>query len=359
MQRRYYFRNPYKGGYNYDYLKKVFDSCSRPSRQEIENYKENPANKVSNTQYAAFDDKTFGIADIYPKDIPHYYELLKLIYRYEKEEQKHVHKGNLFYFLLEEHLKMNQIEEGLLFINKAFMEDDFKHKDTTIKFPDSPAYKFIVLNAANPNQALFTIVKEIVDFMENAFMNDLGYSYNQFWSEFLNEASNKPDIEEAHKWLDQVIFFNSFIVRLKNIYRMPPEIFDSVFGEIMLSTIIGDLCLLTESFCKVKLRINGNISEIYYNSNDPNTGVKKLYNWTGKSVTSSDFQGNSLEGTLINIFSNQYNSTDSIQNSFYLTWGLRNNFHHNIESMAIIKENFREIIKKQLEFFFDFAIRLI
>ena len=342
-----------KGGYNYEFLKRVFNSCIRPSKKEIEDYKENPENKVSVTEYAAYDDKMFGITDIYPTEIQPYYNLLDLIYRYEKDEKKHVHKGTIFYFLLEEHLKRNQVEEGLLFINKAFIEDDLKHKDTTAKFPDSPAYKFIVLNSTNPKQALLTIVKDIVNFMDTEFMNRLGYRYEDFWNSFLKESSNKPSVREAHTWLDHVIFFNSFIVRLKKIYDTPSEIFDSIFGEIIYSNIIGDLCLLIESFCKTKLSITGTFKIIYAKLWDHG---QKIYNWTGGFINNSDFKGASLENTLNLIFGNNYQSTDPLENSFYLSWGLRNNFHHNIESMSIIKDNFKEIIKKQMEFFFDYTI---
>ena len=338
---------------DYNTLSKVLNACSRPNINEIEDYNRDPTKKISDTQYKFFDDKTFGL---YPKDITTYENLTRLILRYEEQEKKHVHKGTIFYFLGEQYLMSDYIEKGLLYINKAFKEDDMNHKDATIKFPDSPAYKFIILNMEDPNQALRYIVEHIGNFLKNNFLD--GYSYTDFFDRFLNAASTKTSLEEAHTWLDHVIFFNSFIVQLKKVYRMPPEIFDSIFGEIMLSNIIGNLCLLIESFCKVKLGINGTFNKIY---SDPEAGVTNLYNWTGASVTASDFQGNHLKGTLSKIFSNHYkstdsHSTDSLQNSFYLSWGLRNNFHHNIESMAIIKDNFREIIKKQLDFFFDFAI---
>lgn len=113
--------------------------------------------------------------------------------------------------------------------------------------------------------------------------------------------------------------------------------------------------MLIESFCKLKLGISGTISQIY---DDKSKGIKKLYRWKGGYINSTDFEDVNLGNTLKYIFNNSYNkSNDALQNSFYLTWGLRNNFHHNIESIQIIRENFKIIIGKQMEFFINFVIK--
>ncbi len=124
-----------------------------------------------------------------------------------------------------------------------------------------------------------------------------------------------------------------------------------------LSSIIGDFCLLIESICKLKLNLKGAINKIYLDKKNPNKGLNSLYKWSGKYITNSDFDDLKLESTLKSVFSNSYKgSTDSLENSFYLTWGLRNNFHHNINSIKIVSKYFKQIIKKQMEFFLDFSI---
>lgn len=335
---------------DYISLKVVLDTCPRPFKSEISRYKEDPKNKVSDISYADFDDRTFGLVSLFPKNIDSYENLLKRIYRYEQEEEKHVHKGTIYYFLAEEYFKKDDIEKGLLFTHKAFIEDDLKHLDARNYFPNTPAYKFIILNIQEKEQSSYYIVKRIVNFLEETFFRDMEHLYDAFFNGFLNKAS----ITENHKWLDQVIFFNSFAVKLDKIYRTPEEVFDSMLGEIMLSSITGDFCLLIESFCKVKLNLDGVINTLYTNRRN---GIRNLYGWQGNSINRSDFEGSELAVTLKTIFNNNYASGDSLQNSFFLTWGLRNNFHHNIESMAIIRSNFKEIIKKQMEFFVDFAIK--
>lgn len=343
-----------KGGYDYDSLKKVFNTCYRPTEDQITAYKKNPKNKVKDIEYFHFDDRTFGLVDIYPLTIENYISLLNLIFKYEVEEKKHVHKGTIFYFLLKEFFKQKRIDDGLLFVNKAFIEDDLNHLDKKTIFPNSPAYKFIVLDRDNPEQALLRIVEEASYFIEENFLKKFGYNYDDFWEKFLDEASKKSNIEEAHKWFDHVNFFNSYIIRLKRTYDLSYiswDIYDSVFGELIYSNFIGELCLLIESFSKVKL----NLASVTINRIYP--VLKRIYGWTSDYYNGNDFKGNNLESTLVNILSDNYHGCkDPILNSFYLTWGLRNNFHHNIESLSIIKKYFKPIIKKQLMFFFDFVI---
>ena len=65
------------------------------------------------------------------------------------------------------------------------------------------------------------------------------------YEDFLNEASKKSNIEEAHKWFDHVNFFNSYIIRLKRTYDLSDmswDIYDSIFGELIYSNFIGELC---------------------------------------------------------------------------------------------------------------------
>ena len=335
---------------DYTALKKILDSYSHPGIEEVKEYNKNPTNKITDSHYFHYDDKIMGL---YPKHITVYENLLNMISCYEKEKKKHVHKGLIFYFLGEHYLINDYTEKGLLFINKAFREDDMKHTDISQNFPDSPAYKFMILNIEDPNQALKYIVEKIGGFIKNNFLDDFGYSYGDFFNKFLNAASNVSPLERAHKWLDHVIFFNNIMFKLEKSYRMSEEILNSIFGEIILSSLIGDLCLQIESFCKNKLRINGMFGSIY---NTLKTTGQNIYNWSGGNIISSDFRNSALETTLNDIYRNSYQSNDALENSFYLSWGLRNNFHHNIESMSIIRKHFKKIIKKQLHFFFDFTI---
>jgi hemolysin activation/secretion protein len=119
--------------------------------------------------------------------------------------------------------------------------------------------------------------------------------------------------------------------------------------------MIGDLCLLIESLCKTKLGLQG--TKVQYGDIYKKLTEQKIYSgWSKKPINSSDFQGNALESTLKKIFKNDYQSKDSIENSYYLSWGLRNNFHHNIESMTFLRQQFKSIIQKQMHFFFDYTI---
>ncbi len=338
----------YSDRFNYDKFKNTLDTIPRPTEAEVNAYKSSPANKITNGQYHNYDDKIFGV---YKRDLPTYYQLLELTQRYETERNRHVHKGTLYYFFLEDFFNQGDYETGLLFLNKAFIEDDMKHTNTTLKFPDTPAYKYLVLDNVHTNQALHPIVDNIVHFLDGEYLTPNGYSYNAFWSSFLNHATIITSDAEAHKWFDQVIFFNGLTLKLiKN--QKYYEATDSIFGEIILSNTIGDLCLLIESFSKVKLNRPGIIMNGIYPL------IAHIYGWNQTpDYHSADFGPNHLETTIANILTDSYNGcSNPIQNSFYLTWGLRNTFHHNIESLAIIRKNYKEIIKKQMLFLLDYSI---
>jgi len=80
-----------------------------------------------------------------------------------------------------------------------------------------------------------------------------------------------------------------------------------------------------------------------------------IYPWSG-GLSNADFEESQLENTLTLVFNNTYRSNNPIQNSFLLTYGLRNKVLHNINSLNVIRRRFLEIIKKQMEFFIDFVI---
>ena len=64
-----------------------------------------------------------------------------------------------------------------------------------------------------------------------------------------------------------------------------------------------------------------------------------------------------INSTLSDIFANKYNKVkNNLANSFYLTWGLRNKVHHLVYSNSILEIEFKNIVKKQLEFLIDFLI---
>ena len=60
-------------------LKKVFNSYPRPNLDVVNDYNNNPVNKITNTEYKYYDDKIIGII---PMNIPNWENLLNLIIKY-------------------------------------------------------------------------------------------------------------------------------------------------------------------------------------------------------------------------------------------------------------------------------------
>jgi len=352
---------------DYEMLKNLFNTCQRPAIQEITNYNINPLNKVSDISYADYDDCSLGI--ILSKigaSIESYEILLSHIDRYELEENKHIHKGTIYYFLGGQYIsKKEDVEKGLLYIHKAFIEDDLKHYPSVYQIPYTPSYKFISLDTNNTKQALLAIVRRIVNFIETNFINSYNtklnknISYKDIFDKFLNKALATGD----HRHLDHVVYFNLLINKLEKIYKMPKNIFNSLAGEILLADFIANICLLIESYGKYKINISDRTATI-------DKLHKKLIDdgfyatWCNSKINGKDFEEEKLENTLNNLFNNSYSPTntcitiiDELQSSFFLSWGLRNKVHHNINSIQILKDNFRTIVEKQMMFFIDFALK--
>jgi len=341
---------------NPDTLKYIFDIYKHPSEEDVNDYFKDLAKKVPiGIKNADIDDLTYLKCINFHPNLPFQEfftksgKFLKMVLNYEKHKKKHIHKGAIYYNLHIIYLQIGVNDLALLNIHKAFIEDDMKHYGNE-NFPRTYSYKFIVLDETCPN----SFVKIVKSFIENEFLKPK-YAFKDFYDNFLNKASNLS--KDEHKWFDHIVFFNNFLVKLERVYRLPKDIYNSILGELNLSSIIGDFCLLIESICKLKLKLKGAINKIYFDKKNPNIGLNFLCKWSANFISNSDFNDLKLEATLKSIFSNSYNgSSDSLENSFYLTWGLRNNFHHNINSIKIVSKYFKQIIKKQMEFFLDFSI---
>lgn len=86
--------------------------------------------------------------------------------------------------------------------------------------------------------------------------------------------------------------------------------------------------------------------------------------WEKGKLINADFEVHKLEKVLKDIFNNCYVNNsgktigDEVESSFFLSWGLRNKVHHSIESLEILQRYFKDIIRKQMMFFIDFASKI-
>ena len=336
-------------------FKDLLNSYPHPNLSEVENYLKNPKNKVviPKIDYGGLDDVISATINgfdrattpeqAYPKLIPY----LNAVLQYEEKEKKHTHKGAIYFNIGQYLLKKGQIENGLYFIHRGLIEDHMKHIGV-MHFPGVFSYQVIVFD----KKLNHPYVNDLIEFLTREILKSR-YTYDDFFDKFLNNPSKVAN--DNILWLDHIAFFHFFAFHLKKRYDLPEDLFNSVLGELTSSNLIGDLCLLIESICKLKFPSlkstrNPTFNDIY-------TEIKKKYSWTGPSVNGNDFEITKLKNTLTQIFSNSYQGVNNpFQNSFYLSWGLRNKIHHKIDSMHVIRENFKKIIYKQMEFFLDLVI---
>ena len=336
-------------------FKDLLNSYPHPSLSDVENYLINPKNKVivQNIDYGGLDDAICGIINglvekttpeqAYPKLIPY----LNAVLQFEEDEKKHTHKGAIYFNIGQYLLKKGQVESGLYFIHRGLVEDDMKHIGV-MHFPRVFSYQLIILD----KKLNHPYVNDLIQFISQEILRSK-YSYDDFYDNFLDEPSKVAS--NNFIWLDHVAFFHFFVFNLKKRYKLPEDLFNSVLGELTSSNLIGDLCLLIESLCKLKVPSLNSIRNATFK--DVYNKIKKKYSWSGPNVNGNDFEIKDLKNTLAKIFSNSYQGvTDPLQNSFYLSWGLRNKIHHKIDSMRVIRENFKKIINKQIEFFLDLVI---
>lgn len=338
---------------NYDSLKALFNIYPHPTFKDVEHFNNDHNNKVvlRSINYAGVDDRMCeiichlnrGFTEQVYKDLIAY---LNMIIQYEREEQKHTHKGGIFYNIGLFLFKKGRIEEALLFIHRGLKEDHMKHQGKD-NFPRVDSYKMITLDKTLNNP----VINTAIDFITNQFLGS--FTFNDFYSKFLDKPSSIKQNEL--KWLDHIAYFTKLIIRLHRYFSFYDDLLYSTLGELLISNILGEICLLIESTCKLKLinslPADATFGTIYYQELKPNNST-----WNA-SFNNNDFRESNLNNTLGKIFKNKYGgSKDPLENSFCLSYGLRNKVLHNINSLSILRENFKKVVKKQMEFFIDFVI---
>ncbi len=336
---------------DYDSFKVLFNTYLHPTFKDVEDFNNDHNNKVvlSGYDYAGVDDRMCEIIcdlnrgfkeEVY-RDLIGY---LNWITKYEQEEQKHTHKGGIFYNIGLFFFYRGRIEEALLFIHRGLREDYMKHlgKDN---FPRVDSYKIITLDNSLNNP----VINTAIDFIKNEILGS--FAFSDLYSKFLDKPSSIS--QDELKWLDHIAYFTKLIIQLQRYFSLTEDLIYSTLGELFISSIIGNICLLIESTCKLKINSlpnNAQFKHIYQELK------RNHYSWNA-NLHNDDFLEQNLANTLTDIFNNQYRgSTDSLENSFCLSYGLRNKVLHNINSLSILREKFKKIVKKQMEFFIEYAI---
>ena len=343
--------NTFLEPFNFDSFKALLDTYPHPTFKDVEDYNKNHKNKVvlSGINYAGVDDRLYEIIchlergfkeEVYNDS----FKYLSMITRYENEEKKHTHKGGVFYNIGLFLFNKGRIEEALLFIHRALKEDHMKHVGTG-NFPKVDSYKIITLDKTLNNP----VINTAIDFISKQFLGT--YTFDELYAKFLDIPSSIKQSEL--KWLDHIAYFTKLIIQLQRYFNITEDLYFSTLGELFISNILGEICLLIESTCKLKLRglpNNATFLNIYKNLKHNH------YKWNG-NISNKDFEETNLDNTLIDVFSNKYGgSNDPLENSFCLSYGLRNKVLHNINSLSILRKKFKQIVRRQFEFLIDFVI---
>ncbi len=338
---------------DYNSLKILLNTYPHPTFKDVENFNSDHNKKVvlSSINYAGVDDRLYeiicqlkrGFTEEVYKDS---FKYLNLIDKYENEEKKHTHKGAIFYNIGQFLFNQGRIEEALLFNHRGLKEDHMKHlgKDN---FPKVDSYKIVTLDNTLNNP----VINTAIEFITNNFLDS--HTFSDLYKKFLDLPSSV--IQDELMWLDHIAYFTKLIIKLQRYFSYYEDLLYSTLGELLVSNLLGEICLLIESTCKFKLKsslpADATFGTIYFNELRVNH-----YSWSA-NFSNDDFKEKNLDITLSDIFNNRYGgSIDPLENSFCLSYGLRNKVLHNINSLRIVRENFKEIVEKQMEFFIDFVI---
>jgi len=353
-------------------IKDILDAYPHPDMKQVEQYESNRSNKLNvGYDFGGVDDLTVSklknqvlrnhisqtsnipIVIITPNLIQNLTKIIISLFNIEHNNNYHLHKGVILhdtglYMLTSK--AIDPLEFGLLMINKAFVEDDMKHSGAG-RFPLGPAYNHLNLSGSNP------ITLEIKNFLIREFLgNDTEFQH--FYNRFLNLPTTISDDDLAFQWLEHIIFFNHVMMNLLRIWEQPKPLYHSYLGQILLGSMIGQLCLLIESICKLKLNITGEYGRIYaVLENGLYQNSWQVLTQTEKTQINNDFNQSNIQSTILDILKNRYFITDSIQCSFILAWKLRNNVMHTIHSHWFISREFQNIVKKIFAFLKDFIFK--
>jgi len=280
--------------------------------------------------------------------------VLGLVYEWEKNNKKRIHKGTPYYFYGVTNIIADDISSGFLLMHQAFREDRITTQEIEQKdFPDpkTPAYSFITLNYENINQYYQPKVIEIASFLSDKIKDYVSKrGSNLTLEDFKNKFLEK---KERTLIIDIVYYFIYSLFQLNKLFNMRNEVTENKFASMLEANIIFDLCLVLDKTIAYKNPDNESLylrDQIRFlcDKNNVNLVFNKIKNFGSNEVKISGFD-TALE-KLLN--SQSHNIKTLLEEDFAVSHICRNYGAHNLRNESLIYKRFKDIIQRILNSIF-------
>lgn len=272
-------------------------------------------------------------------------EVHKFIAKFEEKNFK-IHKGSLYYFWAVSLFVNDKIEEALLALHKAVLEDK-QNKPQTWK--SAPGYLFLTLNDQVPGPYF----KEYIDYAAGFIRDRLdgqGNEKGRYKNHYVTTRGGKLDYTTFRsKFLgnDQIddeikFYFVYAVLRLWYLRKLKKRgLGEQVFAPLIFSSYLGALLLVWENLFRV--RAGGKEEEL---GTFLPQFVKKLKLPTIDLGKENEYRKTNFRGWLVD------NLDKGIREDLIIGHGLRNHAAHTIASEELLWENDTKVLQSVMNCIF-------
>lgn len=269
--------------------------------------------------------------------------------RWEMTHPPHlVHKGSAFYWWGGTAFLRRDVRKGFLLIHAALEEDRRKHHRQD-EDPDTPALKFVTLDARTDTQYFRDLVQIGTNELEQrlaAYRASTGSSLQ--FADFQTNYARQFAIREI------VFIFTTAVLEAINLRDNFQQIgAGAEFGAQLAANCLFDLCQVVEESIRVK---SGNTGEFYHQA----IYLSKMYGWSRDGKHLGDLnkqQKQNFERTIRALLKNTATAdgrrpASSIERDLWLSYVVRNSTAHSLTSKLVLQEQFDTLYQSLLNTLF-------
>jgi hypothetical protein len=272
-------------------------------------------------------------------------EAIGIARRWEQQNQPRLlHKGTPFYFWGGTAVLRGNVRKGFLLIHAALVEDKRKHYRQD-EDPDTPARKFVTLDARTDAQALRDLVKTGTNELEKRLAKYRAVSgSNLQFSDMQSRYATQHDVREIVFIFTMTVFE---AITLRESFQQVGA--GAEFGAQLAANCLFDLCQVVEESIRVK-NPNGHTFKSHADF------LSQWFGWPRNYSPLDDInkqQNTNFDATVRALITNtavagmpvhrRRPPVCSLERDLWLTYVLRNSTAHSLASRVILQKHFNVI----------------
>lgn len=266
--------------------------------------------------------------------------VLQIIHQFEERTSIQIHKGPMYYFEGGTALILGQIDEGFLFMHKAYTEEIRIHEPQP-----TPSFNFVSLNFINNNQYFHVLVTDYIDYLQKKmipyrFEKGTSIQIDEFQKYFL--ASNpQPDI---------VFSFTHALAKLHQFSSISRLALNSDFASQFELNLLFDLVLVIENALRIKHPASNSGKAILFPESATHLATSLQWNISQGHFTNTirTEANKNYDKCMLDLLDRKFNFKHKIKNlklesDLCIAYLIRNRGAHDLLSSNAISSRFQDI----------------